>query len=231
MFLREQSPPTNNLTLGFGAHRVILGDSSPVDMNEVRLAVDEIIVHPSYIAYTLHVGIHLRNNLNLTLSENDIAVLKVKNGEKLKCVKKIIWPVCLPTKEESYAGWDRTILSGWGRVVGGENITTEPRTLRKVSLPIISGQECDEYITPVANFTDIGDKHICARDDSGRKSGCQGDSGGPLVAANSEGGGYSVVGIVSWGSPVCDPSYANIYTRVGQYMEWIGSQFGLLPPE
>ena len=50
-------------------------------------------------------------------------------------------------QDESYAGWDRTILSGWGRVVGLENVTTEPRTLKKVSLPIIGGQECKEYVS------------------------------------------------------------------------------------
>jgi hypothetical protein len=45
---REESPPTNNLTLGFGAHKVSLENPSPMDKNEVRLEIEEIIVHPSF---------------------------------------------------------------------------------------------------------------------------------------------------------------------------------------
>ena len=31
-------------------------------------------------------------------------------------------------------------------MVGGENITSDPRTLRKVTIPIISDKECNEKV-------------------------------------------------------------------------------------
>ena len=38
------------------------------------------------------------NGINMTVVENDIAVLKVKNPHVLKCVERQIWPACLPVK-------------------------------------------------------------------------------------------------------------------------------------
>eukprot|EP00091_Calanus_sinicus_P024735 TRINITY_DN9050_c0_g1_i1.p1 TRINITY_DN9050_c0_g1~~TRINITY_DN9050_c0_g1_i1.p1 ORF type:complete len:197 (-),score=35.62 TRINITY_DN9050_c0_g1_i1:87-677(-) len=196
------------------------------------MEVEEILVHPAFRMITVHAGISLRNNLNLTTWENDIAVLKVKDGSALECKKEAIWPACLPRKDGDYAGWDRTILSGWGRVVGGENVTTEPRTLNKVSLTIVDDKECSEDRPPPNGdpFT-LGEKQICARDKEGEKNGCQGDSGGPLVAEDSNGEGYSAVGIVSFGDVGCNTTYPSYYTEVGKYLDWIGSHFDLLPPE
>ena len=48
-YFREQRPATNNLTLGFGAHKVSPRVPSPLDRHEVRMPVEEIIVHPSFI--------------------------------------------------------------------------------------------------------------------------------------------------------------------------------------
>ena len=52
----------------------------------------------------LRVNIHARerqprlffNGVNLTVVENDLAILRVKNPESLKCRERIIWPACLP---------------------------------------------------------------------------------------------------------------------------------------
>ena len=38
------------------------------------------------------------NGLNLTVVENDLALLKVKDPETLECKERIIWPACLPEK-------------------------------------------------------------------------------------------------------------------------------------
>ena len=52
---------------------------------------------------TLHTGISLHNNLHLIGVENDIAVIKVKNGSALECKKEVIWPACLPRKVTYFA--------------------------------------------------------------------------------------------------------------------------------
>ena len=54
-----------------------------------------------FLSYVVHLGNKRRfflNKLNVTLFENDLAILKVKNPELLECRKKIIWPACLPNK-------------------------------------------------------------------------------------------------------------------------------------
>ena len=38
------------------------------------------------------------NGINLTVVENDLAILKVKDPETLECKERIIWPACLPEK-------------------------------------------------------------------------------------------------------------------------------------
>ena len=38
------------------------------------------------------------NALNISIYENDIAILKVKNPETLRCEQKKIWPACLPNE-------------------------------------------------------------------------------------------------------------------------------------
>lgn len=54
----------------------------------------------------VRINIHARNRaprfffngINLTVVEHDIAILQIKNKEKFKCVEKLIWPACLPSK-------------------------------------------------------------------------------------------------------------------------------------
>ena len=57
---------------------------APLDINEERLAVTEVINHPDY------------NDLN---SQNDIAVLKVSGS--FSCSPDKIYPACLPSSEVS----------------------------------------------------------------------------------------------------------------------------------
>ena len=40
----------------------------------------------------------LFNALNVSIYENDIAILKVESPELLKCQQKKIWPACLPNR-------------------------------------------------------------------------------------------------------------------------------------
>ena len=55
----------------------------------------------------------------------------------------------------------------------------------------------------------------------------QGDSGGGMVGvdAGDGGGGYSLVGITSWGRGCAVNGTFGVYTRVGYYMQWIAQIF------
>jgi len=76
----------------------------------------------------------------------------------------------------------------------------------------------------------IVEKQLCSGHLGEVKGSAQGDSGGPLVAEDEDHGGWSAVGIVSWGSTSHQHKLFGVYTEIGQYLDWIGEQFGLLPP-
>ena len=58
------------------------GTPTPLDTNEERLTITEIINHPDYDDFTLH---------------NDIAVIKVSGS--FSCSEGKIWPACLPSSQ------------------------------------------------------------------------------------------------------------------------------------
>ena len=53
----------------------------------------------------------------------------------------------------------------------------------------------------------------------------QGDSGGGMVGVNTGYGGYSLVGITSWGRGCAVEGTFGVYTRVEYYLEWIAQIF------
>jgi len=242
-FPKNNSDPSEIL-LAFGAHTLGVNVTAPLDVNEVRLPVEEVIIHPSYNILTLHIGISVRSNLNLNVWENDIAILKVKNGSKLECKKKSIWPACLPNKDFEYGGWERSVVSGWGRVVDGG---APALTLRKARIPIVTDQQCikninqiypeAENITQVfPNFFDIAESKICAGDIENGIGICEGDSGGPLATQDLAGQGWSAVGVVSYRpifedeSEGCGGSLYGVFTEIAKYLDWIAGHFDLLQP-
>ena len=125
---------------------------------------DSFYQHPfeiliiQYNRKTLHVGVGLRTNVDhalVTHFENDIAVIKLKNASSLQCKRESIWPACLPNKENDYAGWIRTIASGWGRVEGDESVNLSvSRPLMKTSLPIVTGQQCANNVRLDPSYLD-----------------------------------------------------------------------------
>ena len=60
---------------------------------------------------------------------------------------------------------------------------------------------------------------ICAGESSGAHDACYGDSGGPLFVRN--GGKVKQVGIVSWGLGCGGVDTYGVYTRLGNYSDWV----------
>jgi secreted trypsin-like serine protease len=76
---------------------------------------------------------------------------------------------------------------------------------------------------------------ICAGVQSGARDACNGDSGGPLFAI--DGDKRTQVGIVSWGEGPIDAGAAcghqnayGVYTRLGNYVDWVKSTIEKNPP-
>ena len=52
---------------------------------------------------------------------------------------------------------------------------------------------------------------------------CPGDSGSPLVTYDEENGGWTLIGLLSNGAKSCFKGLPEVYTKVGDYLDWIHS--------
>lgn len=82
-------------------------------------------------------------------------------------------------------------------------------------MPIIDRDTCADQYSSVNQVTD---SMVCAGYTQGGQDACSGDSGGPLVD-----GSGTLVGVVSWGSGCARPNFPGVYTRVGNFIEWIAN--------
>eukprot|EP00736_Rhodelphis_marinus_P005568 Rmarinus@m.29107 len=104
-------------------------------------------------------------------------------------------------------------VSGWGTLSSGGS---QPETLQKVGVYIISNDDCNGYY-----FGGIDETMLCAWDQApaGNQDSCQGDSGGPMFVETDM--GYVQIGVVSWGYGCADSSYPGVYARVSNFADWI----------
>uniref|UniRef100_A0A8C4T7H9 trypsin n=1 Tax=Erpetoichthys calabaricus TaxID=27687 RepID=A0A8C4T7H9_ERPCA len=127
---------------------------------------------------------------------DDIMLLKLNHKASITDEVKII---NIPNRNEpfnlnkcSVAGWGLTKTNGTGSSV-----------LREISF----------------NVHVISQSQIFGRG-SGKKGTCNGDSGGPLVCPGTS-NMPKAVGIVSYGSEICEDPGNEVYTKVSAYWDWI----------
>eukprot|EP00118_Oscarella_pearsei_P012628 m.94487 g.94487 ORF g.94487 m.94487 type:complete len:1105 (+) comp36820_c0_seq3:509-3823(+) len=141
-----------------------------------------------------------------TTLENDIALLKLKTKDCLRCNENVR-PVCLPhqgERDDKYVGGHSMA------VVAGKK--KNAKCLKRRDTEITPRRECRQEWR-----NDLTENVICANDACGL---CQGDSGGPLIVKNEELRRYVLLGIVSSGRG-CHQEGAGLYTRVAKYLDWI----------
>lgn len=171
--------------------------------------VSQLIVHPSYDAVN---------------TVNDIALLKLSSAVTAD------WLVAMAdtTNDATLtAAGTQSIATGWGGLVGYSpsdgkptNGQQYPDILQWVQMPIVSNATCN-----------INATQLCAGEALGGKDTCQGDSGGPLVVSDGA-GGYTQVGVVSYGEGCASAGYYGVYTRVSSFSDWISASInsGTLTP-
>lgn len=84
-----------------------------------------------------------------------------------------------------------------------------------VQLPVITNAVCQQ-----SYGSTVQDQHICTSGAGGR-GGCNGDSGGPLTVSGIE------VGVVSFGSSLCQAGHPTAFARVSYFRDWITSVSGV----
>lgn len=159
-----------------------------------RFQIERIIIHPNYgsgIGY-------------------DFALLKISSQSRTPTVELSRGQVGVPDQAPqkimaTVAGFGVSRQGGW---------STEP-ILRKVTLPLVSQEECNR-----AYNGRITDQMICAGVPQGGIDSCQGDSGGPLFL-NRANGSPVLIGVVSWGEGCARPNKYGVYARVSSVIQWI----------
>ena len=95
-----------------------------------------------------------------------------------------------------------------------------PHDLQKADLPLVEVDQCAQAYGDGPQKID--GRNLCAGLPQGGRDACQGDSGGPMMA-QSAGGKWRQVGVVSWGAGCALAGYPGVYTRVSAFSPWIKS--------
>jgi transmembrane serine protease 3 len=168
------------------------------EQEEVSVLVVKDIDHPSYNQPRSYA--------------NDITVLKLAKPIKFSST---IQPACLPAKNEGPAHGTEGIVAGWGYTGSGNN-GEWPDKLMQVTVPVIGTEQCQQW------YSIHPESMLCAGYELGGKDSCQGDSGGPYFTKGRQ--GYTLQGVVSWGSGCALAKSPGVYARVTTYIDWIQEQ-------
>jgi len=148
----------------------------------------------------------------------DISLAKLKTPVQFT---DHISPVCLPKLNENLPNPGTPIfLTGWGRTINSNQAPVAP-TLKQVSVPMVSKQNCQNFLFGQDYSTVI----FCVGFPQGGKSACNGDSGGPAVYQDATNNNqWTQIGITSFGlgsrEKPCSGVYS-AYSRVSTYIEFI----------
>ncbi|RVE65354.1 hypothetical protein OJAV_G00135000 [Oryzias javanicus] len=171
-------------------------DKQRPDPGEQRIKIQEVLVHPHFHPFTF---------------DSDVALLylaePVLRGPTAA-------PACLPDAHLStylLREENRGVVTGWGatRFLGRSS-----RFLRKVTVPVVSYEACIKTTEQV-----ITDNMFCAGYLQTRMDACSGDSGGPFVVHYR--GAWFLTGVVSWGEKCAASGKYGVYTRLGNFLNWI----------
>ncbi|XP_039307262.1 soluble guanylate cyclase 89Da [Solenopsis invicta] len=177
-------------------------DRSSISNNAIVRRIKSATVHENYNSYSFN---------------NDIAIIEM---DEPVSINGIVRTACLPEdKMIDYTGALATVV-GWGRTGETKPVSDE---LRKVNLPILSREECDQAGYAKNRITE---NMFCAgyilhpEGAEGGRDACFGDSGGPLHVKGIY-GQLEVVGIVSWGRGCGRPNFPGIFTKLTNYIGWL----------
>ena len=178
-------------------------------------------------------GVQLRQVASWTLHpdydeftfDNDVALLELTSpidmtacGDRCQTID-ILTPQTAPTHMPLGTS---ALISGWGNRIQGFNEEEEfdaPHRLEWASVSILDCLNSTDY-----DPADITGNMFCAGSASAPfRDACQGDSGGPLVVPRTDGTGFVLAGVVSWGTGCGVEDFPGVYARIANYDGWIRS--------
>jgi secreted trypsin-like serine protease len=166
-----------------------------------RIAVAQIVAHPEFDIATAY--------------DADVALLRLA-APAVPNARVQVLPLVTAFDGALQAPGVPATVTGWGTRTAGQG--DYPDLLYQVAVPIVDPPVC--AFTYAAKNLLVNGNMLCAGLAAGGKDSCQGDSGGPLVVR--AGNGWKQAGIVSWGEGCGLPGLPGIYTRLTQFLGYIG---------
>lgn len=148
---------------------------------------------------------------------HDIALLRLK---RFVSYTEYVKPICLPVGDDvrnhNFEGYAMDV-AGWGVTEDGK-----PSNVKlKITVDVWKLKNCqDKYRSYQMR---LNSSQLCAGGKVNIDT-CQGDSGGPLMVATNVGMQevFFVAGVTSYGPKPCGlQGWPGVYTRVGQYVNWV----------
>ncbi|XP_023310799.1 brachyurin-like [Anoplophora glabripennis] len=155
----------------------------------------------------------IRNHANYNqggFAANDVAIILLPSAVTLNNNIRTI--SLAPANSGTFAG-STAFLAGWGRTSDASNAVSP--VLRGVNLPIITNAVCAQ-----SYGNNVLASSICTSG-AGIRGACNGDSGGPLVVNGVQ------VGVVSFGSNMCQAGNPTVFARVSAFRNWIATNAGV----
>uniref|UniRef100_A0A0B7AE61 Peptidase S1 domain-containing protein n=1 Tax=Arion vulgaris TaxID=1028688 RepID=A0A0B7AE61_9EUPU len=168
---------------------------------EQTVSVRSFVIHESY-------------NGNGAGIPNDIGIIYLLTPVTLNDNVQV---ADLAPKGSSFAN-SKCVITGWGQTSDSGSGSAQ---LLEAKITKITTDECQSRWSE----QNITIKHICvyeaAASSGSPPSACIGDSGGLMMCGNNF---ELLTGIASWGVSNCSENDPSVYTRVSEYMEWLGSR-------
>ncbi|XP_064484588.1 chymotrypsinogen B-like [Ornithodoros turicata] len=156
-------------------------------------------------AFVSHVYKHPNCHLvNQDRAVDDVAVMVLRAPVPLS-------PVCLPRAGAPLPS--EVTVAGWGNTIPSIDSLQLPELLKEAHMQVIPKEKCQEEHS-YANLQ----HQICAEPSSGFPG--VGDSGGPLMTQEGN-GGWTVVGVVSWGNETRFRTSPFVFSDVTSLLTWI----------
>ncbi|MEZ4732234.1 MAG: serine protease [Caldilineaceae bacterium] len=176
---------------------VLVGQRELRSNHGVRIAVDQIIRHPSFDSQTY---------------SHDIALLHLAEATTVA-------PVNLADQDSQAVDWHsrKGMIVGWGMTEAGVGATL----LQRAQVPLTAPETCRDFYAGYDITIDA--QMLCAGYEQGGVDACVGDSGGPLLLWDNRQMAWVQVGIISWGSGCAEAGIYGIYTQVASFVDWIAA--------
>ena len=171
--------------------------------NGLSYTVKKILIHPNYNTETL---------------DNDIALIFLDKNPINDRIKFVYLPSERLSKK-LYINGKLSIIMGYGTTISEE--VNQPFNQKYALINILDKNKVEfpsEWITE--NMIVAGDYND-PDDPNDNEDTCQGDSGGPLFGNYGYKRSTVIFGITSWGVGCGLDNLPGVYTKVGNYTNWI----------